>query len=112
LLLSRLCSLFLSLELILPEIHDFADRDFPVDCNLNKIETSFLRSRKRVALIGGAVVLPMLVDELNVAGDYSLINARSLFSGRASYRTADVTSPMSVDDASEGLYRPVTRLTK
>jgi hypothetical protein len=92
----------LSLELIPAEIHDLADGGFPVHCNFHEIETGFLGSRKRVALIDGALILPMLVDELNIAGDNSLVNARALFSGRAFYWPAYVTSPMSVDDSSGG----------
>jgi len=100
LFLSRFSSFLLCLELILPEIHDLTDRDFSIYRNLDKIETGFLSLRKRVALIDGAVVLPMLVDELNFTGDNSFVNARTFFGGRAANRTAYVTSPMAVDGAS------------
>lgn len=98
LLFSRLGGLFLCLELILSEIHDLADRDFTVYRNFNKIEASFLGAGKRVALVDRALILSGLVDQLDVACNYSFINARPFLCGRASYnRTAYVTSPIAVD---------------
>jgi hypothetical protein len=99
LLLARFGSLFLGLKLILPEVHDFADGDFPVHGDLDQIETGFLRSRYGLALIDCALVLTSLVDELNVAGDNGFINARPfLRGGGASYGTAYLTSPCLLRD--------------
>ncbi len=52
---------------------------------------------KRIALGDGSMVLSGLVDELNIAGNYCVINARPFLGGRAGYRTAYVDSPMVID---------------
>ncbi len=91
LLFARFCSFFLGLELILPEIHDLANRDFTVGSNLNEIEPGFLSLRQRVALIDVAVIFPLFVDQLDIAGNNGVIYARPLFSGCASYWTAYLT---------------------
>ena len=91
LLLARLRGLLLGHEFIFSEIHDLADRDFTIYRDLNKIQTGFLGFRQRIALGDGPMVFPSLVDELDIAGNYSFINARPFLSGRACYRTAYVT---------------------
>jgi hypothetical protein len=91
LLLTRLRSLLLGHELIFPEIHDLADWDFAIHRDLNEIQTGFLGSGQRVALGDGSMVFPSLVDELDIAGNNSFINARPFLSRRASYRMAYLT---------------------
>ena len=95
---ARLRRLLLSLELVLPEIHDLAHGDLPVYCNLYEIETSLLSSGERVALIGGAAILARLVNELNIARNDGFVYARPLLRGRASDGTAYLTSPMVVNE--------------
>ena len=87
---ARLSCFLLSLELVLSEVHDLANGDFPIDCNLNKIKSGFLGLGKRVALIDRSVVFPMLINELNVTGDNTIVYARPFLSGRASDWTAYV----------------------
>ena len=84
-------SLLLGLEFIFSEIHDLADRDFGIYRDFHKIETGFLGPGKRVALGNGPMVLSGLVDELNIAGYYCFINARTFFNGCAAYWAAYVT---------------------
>ncbi len=103
LLLTRLGSLLLCLELILSEIHDLTDRDFSIYRDFDKIETGFLGLGQRIALIDRAVILPALVDELDFASDNTFINMRPFFCGRASYRTAYVTSPIVVYGCEPGM---------
>ena len=91
LLLARLRGLLLGHELIFPEIHDLADRDFTIHRDLNKIQTGLLGFRQRIALGDCPMVFPSLVDELDITGDYSFVNARPFLSRRASYRMAYVT---------------------
>ena len=95
---ARLRSLLLSLELVLPEIHDLADGDLPINRNLHEIETNLLSSGKRVALICCAVILARLIDELNIACNNGFVYARPLFSGRACDGTAYLTSPVFVNE--------------
>jgi hypothetical protein len=91
LLLTRLRSLLLGHELIFPEIHDLADGDLAIHRDLNEIQTGFLGFGQRVAFGDGAMVFPSLVDELDIAGYNSFINARPFLSRRASYRMAYLT---------------------
>ncbi len=103
LLLARLSGLLLCLEFILSEIHDLADRDFSIYRDFDEIETGLLGLRQRVTLANRAVILSLLIDELDFASDNSFINMRPFFCGRASYRTAYVTSPIAVDGSERGI---------
>ena len=89
--LARLRRLLLGLEFVLAEIHDLADGDFPIHCNLDEIETSFLSPGKRVALIRGAVVLARLIDKLNITSNNGIVYARPSLFGGSSYWTAYLT---------------------
>jgi hypothetical protein len=92
----RFGGFFLRLEFILAEIHDLADGDLPVHGNLDKIETGFLGPCQGVALVYSPVVLTVFVDELNVAGNNSIIDAWPLLGGGSANWTAYLDSPLVV----------------
>jgi hypothetical protein len=58
-----------------------------------------LRTSESVTLVNIAMVFAILIDELNVASDDGVINARPFLGWRASYWTAYLTSPMFVDES-------------
>ncbi len=103
LLFACLGGLLLRLEFILSEIHDLTDRDFSIYRDFDEIETGFVGLCQRVTLANRPVILSMLIDELDFASDNSFINMRPFFCGRASYRTAYVTSPIAVDVRERGV---------
>src|SRR5579883_2272492 len=87
---------FLSLEFIFSKIHDLANRDFSSHCNFDEIEASLLGPSQCVTLADGAMIFPILIDELNVASDDRFVNAGPFLGGRTSNRTAYDDSPLAV----------------
>ncbi len=108
--LARFRRLFLGLEFIFAEVHNLADGNFTVHRNLYKIQPRFLGLRERIALINIAVIFSSLINKLNIACNYGIVNARTLFSGCTSNRTAYVTSPL-VKVSGELLCTNSTRLS-
>ncbi len=69
LLFACLGGLLLRLEFILSEIHDLTDRDFSIYRDFDEIETGFVGLCQRVTLANRAVILSLLIDELDFASD-------------------------------------------
>ena len=80
LVLSRLAGALLLLVLVLPEVHDAADRRHGRRRDLDEVESLLLRNRKRLRRRHDAQLLPRVVDDADFPNADAFVDADTVVS--------------------------------